>query len=192
MIKGTDDLSETGFLTPGVSIYIPIKIKVPDDMPRLIPDVEFLYSLTAQDDNLYELIEDYDGYLNSYTEWFINYGLLTGFDLISNISRDNSINPKITLALLQYSGNWVEGQEITEENLLYPLGIEIGLKYNLFYQVALAIDELVTGYYGWRDGTLTKLTFSDGSTMLLDPNLNAGSVGIMYYFSIDHTKEEWE
>ena len=191
-IIGADNLSETNFLEPGVELYIPINIEVPEEMPKLIPDVEFLYSLTAKDYDLYELVESYDGYLNSYTEWFINYGLLTGVDLLSNISRDNSINPKITLALLQFNGNWIEGQEITDEDLLYPLGIEEGLQYNLFNQVALAIDSLVMGYYGWRDGTLTELTFTDGTILVLDPNLNAGTVGIMYYFSVNHTQARWE
>jgi len=192
-IVGSKGLSEINFLEPGVALYIPINIEIPDDMPKLIPDIEFLYSLTAKDNDLNGLVEGYDGYLNSYTEWFVNYGTLTGVDLVKYISRDNSINPEITLALLQFTGNWVVEQEITDEDLLlYPLGIEEGLQNNLFNQLGLAIDNLVMGYYGWRDGSLTELTFSDGTSMRLDPNLNAGSVGIMYYFSLDHTKTEWE
>ena len=191
-IISAEKLSEINFLEAGVELYIPINIEIPFDMPKLIPDVEFLYSLTAKDQDIYELVEEYDGYLNSYTEWFINYGSLTGIDLISNISRDNTINPKITLALLQYKSNWVEGVEIPEEALLFPMGIEDDLQYNLFTQLGKAIDKLVIGYYGWRYGNLTELTFSDDTTLRLDPYLNAGTVGIMYYFSQDHTQAEWE
>lgn len=191
-VIGADNLSEIFFLEAGIELYIPINIQIPFEMPKLIPDVEYLYSLTAKEKDIYELVENFDGYLNSYTEWFINYGLLTGIDLISNISRDNSINPKLTLALLQFESNWVEGVEIPEEALLYPLGIEEGLQHNLFTQLGLAIDKLVMGYYGWRDGSLTNLHFLDGTNIRLDPNLNAGSVGIMYYFSENHTQEEWK
>jgi hypothetical protein len=75
---------------------------------------------------------------------------------------------------------------------MFPMGIEHDLQYNLFTQLGLAIDKLVIGYYGWRYGTITELTFSDGTSLRLDPYLNAGSVGIMYYFSHDHTQAEWE
>ena len=190
-IVGIDGLSKSNFLEPGIGLYIPKYIEDFKEMPLLIPDVELLFSLTANNFNLYDLVDDYDGYLNSYTEWFINYGLLTGVDLLTNLSRDNSINPKIMLALLQYNGNWIEGQEISEEDLLYPMGIEDGLQHSLFNQVTLAVDKLVMGYYGWRDGSLTHLTFSDESTLLLDPNLNAGTVALMHYFSMDRTQAEW-
>jgi murein DD-endopeptidase MepM/ murein hydrolase activator NlpD len=47
------------------------------------------------------------------------------------------------------------------------------------------------GYYGWRTGTITEITFSDGTKLRLDPTLNAGTVALMYYFSRQHSLNEW-
>lgn len=58
-------------------------------------------------------------------------------------------------------------------------------------QLVWGINQLSTGYYDWRAGKLTELSFQDGSKLRLDPTLNAGTVGLMYYFSRSHTLNEW-
>jgi murein DD-endopeptidase MepM/ murein hydrolase activator NlpD len=54
-----------------------------------------------------------------------------------------------------------------------------------------AVQDLSLGYYGWRDGSLTELTFPDGSTKRIAPDLNAGSVAIQYYFAQKLDPERW-
>jgi murein DD-endopeptidase MepM/ murein hydrolase activator NlpD len=46
-----------------------------------------------------------------------------------------------------------------------------------------AVQVLAEGYYGWRAGTFTELIFADGRTLRLNPELNAGTVAIQYYFA---------
>jgi len=53
------------------------------------------------------------------------------------------------------------------------------------------VQELSNGYYGWRGGTLTELTFPDGTTIRLSPELNAGTVAIQYFFSKTRNFMEW-
>ena len=55
----------------------------------------------------------------------------------------------------------------------------------------IAVQDLALGYYGWREGSLTELTFTDGTTMRIAPDLNAGSVAIQYYFAQKLTYERW-
>jgi murein DD-endopeptidase MepM/ murein hydrolase activator NlpD len=61
----------------------------------------------------------------------------------------------------------------------------------MFLQFGWAINQLSTGYYGWRMGTLTEIAFNDGTVYRLDPSLNAGTVAIMYFFSKAHSLNEW-
>jgi LasA protease len=61
----------------------------------------------------------------------------------------------------------------------------------MFMQLVWAINQLTTGYYDWRAGKLVELTFSDGNKLRIDPTLNAGTVSLMYYFSRNHTFNEW-
>ena len=58
-------------------------------------------------------------------------------------------------------------------------------------QMSWAAKELSIGYYSWRDGRLTEIEFSDGSTVRIAPELNAGTVALMYYFSQYMPKDKW-
>jgi len=50
-------------------------------------------------------------------------------------------------------------------------------------QLIWATNILSIGYYGWRDASLLELKFGDGDTLRLAPDLNAGTVAILNYFS---------
>jgi hypothetical protein len=55
----------------------------------------------------------------------------------------------------------------------------------------LVIQDLLTGYYGWRAGNLDSLTFPDGTTLRIAPSLNAGSVALQYFFSKHLNYADW-
>jgi murein DD-endopeptidase MepM/ murein hydrolase activator NlpD len=55
-----------------------------------------------------------------------------------------------------------------------------------------ASGTLSDGYYLWRSGKLTDIHFPDGSSLRLNPNLNAGTAAIQYYFAQTHNRPEWE
>jgi LasA protease len=61
----------------------------------------------------------------------------------------------------------------------------------LYQQLRLAVQDLLSGYYGWRAGTLTELTFPDGTTLRIAPDLNAGSVALQYLFSRRLNYADW-
>jgi LasA protease len=50
---------------------------------------------------------------------------------------------------------------------------------------------LLTGYYGWRSGNLSELTFPDGTKLRIAPELNAGSVALQYFFSKHLNYADW-
>jgi murein DD-endopeptidase MepM/ murein hydrolase activator NlpD len=58
--------------------------------------------------------------------------------------------------------------------------------------MVIAVNQLYTGYYGWRSGALTELTFPDGETLRIAPDLNPGTVAIQYLFSKLYNREEWQ
>jgi murein DD-endopeptidase MepM/ murein hydrolase activator NlpD len=73
----------------------------------------------------------------------------------------------------------------------FPLGFESYRTKGMFLQLAWGINHLSTGYYGWRAGTLSEITFRDGVTYRLDPTLNAGTVAVLNYFAQLHSQNEW-
>ena len=55
----------------------------------------------------------------------------------------------------------------------------------------MTATHLGVGYYGWRTGSITSITFSDDSTARLSPGLNAGSVALQNFFSKFSNQEKW-
>ena len=62
----------------------------------------------------------------------------------------------------------------------------------LYQPMRLVVQDLLTGYYGWRAGNLSQLTFPDGMTLSIAPDLNAGSVALQYFFSRHLNYNDWQ
>jgi len=193
-ITSPKQLSGYGFIDAGTLLIIP------DDLDKSIalspatqfmPDAEVVYSSTSSTFNVEEYVSDAGGYLSSYREYLGTTAWTSGAREIDRIAYENSISPRLLLAILDYEANWVRGQPEEQLKIDYPLGNENFRNKGLFGQLAWAINQIHEGYYGWRTGELTGLVFSDGKAIRLDPNLNAGTVGIMNFFSRKHTLNEW-
>ena len=98
---------------------------------------------------------------------------------------------ELLLSLLEYNSHWVFGEPGSFSEESYPMGYA-DIEYKaLSAQLSWAAKQISIGYYSWRDGTLTDIEFSDGSTVRIAPELNAGTVGLMYYFSQITTRAKW-
>jgi hypothetical protein len=69
--------------------------------------------------------------------------------------------------------------------------VKIPTERYLYNQLVWAINQLSIGYYAYREGRLTEITFADGSTTRLAPDLNAGSAALQYYFAQVYQRQEW-
>ena len=187
-------LPKQGLLDPGTLLIIPDVLD--RTMPftpavQLIPDNELVYSSTAIDFDISTYVKDAGGYLAAYREYLLTTGWTSGAGEIERLAYENSVNPRLLLALLDYESRWVRGRPENEFRTTYPLGYESFKYKGMFLQMVWAINQLSTGYYDWRAGKLIELTFRDGNKLRLDPTLNAGTVALMYYFSRSHTFNEW-
>ena len=73
----------------------------------------------------------------------------------------------------------------------YPMGYQNPFYKGMFSQMVWAVNQLSIGYYGWRTGMITELSFPDGTHLRLDPRLNAGTVAIQYLLSKLHSQSQW-
>ncbi len=193
-ISSPKPISEKGLLDPGMLLIIPDKGDEPVDYTpgaQLIPDSDIVYSATAVDFNVGSYVRDAGGYLATYREYLGTTGWTTGINAIERLSYENSIDPRLLLAILDYEAHWVRSNPDTPLRTDYPMDYQKPAYKGLFSQLVWAVNQLSMGYYGWRMGTITELTFRDGHTLQIDPTLNAGTVSIMYFFSKQHTLNEW-
>jgi LasA protease len=184
-------IPETGLINPNQLLNIPHRLENTTSSEKVMPDSEVIFSPTAVDFDLRTFIVQNDGHLKDYGEYLGSTGWTTGIEIVQRIAVDCSINPRLLLALLEYQSHWVYGQPPNLEATDYPLGLNDLQQKGFYHQLTWAANTLSTGYYGWREGTLTELTFPDQSKLRLAPDLNAGSVALLYLFAQIKNIPEW-
>ena len=190
-IISDDVLDREKILAPGIRLFICdllIETSKPD---ILFPDSEFVFSRSAIGFDIQVFAEEQGGYLATYKE-LMTRGTTPASDIISELALGHSINPRLLLTLIEYESGWVTRQPETDEEKLYPMGWIKTDRAGIYFQTGLLIRQLSQGYYGWRAGTLTEITFLDGTTLRLSPFLNAGTVGVMYALAQYHDRASWD
>jgi murein DD-endopeptidase MepM/ murein hydrolase activator NlpD len=191
-ISSSVSLPTTGFLNPDTLLVIPNRFSQIPTTPSLqiIPDSELVYSPSAQNFDIEGYVSSQGGKLSTFREPLGN-NIISGAEGIQRMAFGSSISPRMLLALIQYYTGWVQGQPKPGVDDTYPLGYHDDSYKGLYQQLRLIVRELLAGYYGWRDGTLTSLTFPDGTTLRLAPALNAGTVALQYLFSRHLNYADW-
>ena len=159
---------------------------------RTIPDSEVVLGPSSIGFNTVDYVNGLGGALSTYNEYVLSYGDTSGAQAVVHIAQDNSLSPRIILAIIEYESHWVRGKPTNLAQNDYPLGYVDYHNKGLFRQLMWASGTLSDGYYRWRSGDLTELTFKDGSALRMNPKLNAGTAAIQYFFSKTHTRAEWD
>ncbi len=191
-ITSPQPLPQEGLLPPGQLLIIPAHLGATTDDFHLLPDSEFVYSPSAVDFDVSAYVQQAGGYLSEYREWLQSTGWTSGADIVARVALENSVNPRLLLALLEYRSGWVFGQPKSKTQRSYPLGYVNQDADGLYHQLVWAVNQLSIGYYGWREGRLTALAFADGRLARLAPSLNAGTVALQYFFSLDSSEADWK
>jgi LasA protease len=93
--------------------------------------------------------------------------------------------------VLEHESGWVRGDPVDILHTDFPMGFNDYRFKGMYIQMVWAINTMSIGYYGWRAGTLTHLEFPDGTTLRIDPHLNAGTVAMQYLFSKIYNQSQW-
>ncbi len=189
-ILSSQALPTQGLLTNGQILVIP---KLPEDPPFphfLLPDSEIVNSPCGRNFNIEEFVNTSNGRLSSYSQ-NVDSQRLSGAEVVKLVSENTSVNPHFLLAFIEFRSLWVLSFPASSD-LTYPLGLDTPNKQGLFNELSLSAKLLNMGYYAWRQGTITELTFTDGGSVRISPGLNAGSVALQYLFSRLFRQSTWE
>jgi len=189
-ISSPDRLSDDNFLLPGQLLEIPNELEEVRYAEILIPDSDVVYSPTARDFNIEEFILEAGGYLGEHQE-LVNGSHLSGSQIITKVSLENSINPRLLLALLELRSGWVYGDLGNRDKLDSPIGFSVPDYQGLYYEMVLTATHLGVGYYGWRTGDKITLAFQDGEWLRIAPGINPGTAALQTILSKISTQEEW-
>lgn len=178
-------------IPPGTEIWIPNRVDPSILRQSVLPDSEVVFSPTAVDFDIAAYVEQENGYLRSYRER-VKTEDLTGAQIIQRVATESSVNPRLLLALLELRSGWVRGRSGARIGEKYPIGFRIGGWEGLYKELVMTATHLNAGYYGWRDGTLGDLQFTNAKYLGVDPRLNAGSVAVQNLMSKLYLPDAWE
>jgi murein DD-endopeptidase MepM/ murein hydrolase activator NlpD len=188
-ITSTEPIPEQGFINPGQLLIIPRRLANTTSSQHLLPDSEVVFSPSAVNFDVQAFAGQSGGYLASFQEWHKSTGNQSGAQIVQRVAIENSINPRLLLALLEYHSGWVYGGASASAD--YPLGKILPSAKGLYNQLVWTVNQLSIGYYAYREGRLTDLRFSDGATARLAPDLNAGTAALQYYFAQLYDSARW-
>ena len=199
-IQSNVELPVTSFINPGTLLAIPQVLVNTTSGVHLLPDSEFVFSRAVTDSDfptdVVSFVNQAGGYLSQPRE-YDNTTLTHGGEIVQQIAQNNSINPYLLLALLEYQSHWVYGEPQNLAEMKYPLGYIDYDEAGLVHQLRWAVNQLSIGYYGWREGRLTEIYLRSSQnpasevTARVEPSLNAGTVALQYYFSQIFESDEW-
>lgn len=190
-IVSQEQLPPDSLLNPGILLFIPRVLGETASSEQVLPDSEIVFSPSAADFDIAAFVEEQGGYLSTYREYLGSTGWTSGADIIKRMAIENSINPRLLLAVLEQQAHWVTSQPTNLAETYYPLGALDRDVRGLFAQLNWAVGKLSIGYYGWREGRLVDIAFPDGRSIRLAPGLNAGTVAVQYLFSQVYELESW-
>jgi LasA protease len=189
-ITSPQDVPNKGLFNPNQLLVIPNHLTEIGPGGILMPDSEVVYSPSALDLDIDKYVKEKGGYLSTYKQ-YLSSGWHTGAEVIQRVAIENSINPRLLLSLLEFRSHWVTGQPAGPLEIEYPISHGPMMYQGLYHQLSWAVQQFSIGYYGWRAGILTTITFPDKTSLRMAPELNAGTVAVQYLFSKIENKDKW-
>lgn len=147
------------------------------------PDSEVVYSPSALDVDLPAYLKQAGGALGRHQEYLASSGWSSAAAIIERVAIENSINPRLLTALLEYQCGCVLSDSTTALESGYALGVQDFRRKGLYGQAWWAANQLSLGYYGWKEGWLGEISLPDGTLWQPSPDLNPGSVALQVYFA---------
>ena len=171
-------LTDAHQLSIGQVLQIPMKVTTVGPPDVLIPDSELVYGPGYSNFDVAAETSQLPGWFNSYSELMANGETLTAAEIVTLVSQEYSVGPRVLLTLLEMEGGWLTNPDPTPQARLYPLGYERDGWDGLAAQLMWAADNLNEGFYGWLHETLWTVRLNDGSYIQFHPGLNSGTAAL--------------
>lgn len=158
---------------------------------KIIPDSELVFGPMSITFDAGKFIKNYGGYLSNYREE-VEGSYLDGAQILSLVSQNYSVNPRLLLALLEYRSGWLTKTDPIQTSPDYPLGFMDNWHAGLYRQFTWAANNLNRGFYLWKVDALPSVVLTDGMLVPLAPTINAGTAAIQYLFSNQDNLSTWK
>ncbi|MBN1121550.1 MAG: LysM peptidoglycan-binding domain-containing protein [Anaerolineae bacterium] len=194
MIVAANGLYNASLISEGDELIIPSLIETVGPSNKLIPDSELVYGPAAKGFDVGEWVSSNrpDSFLAGYQEE-IDDIMWSGVDLVERVAVEQSINPRLLLAMLEYQSQWLSHSTLPNAMIRYPMDYteKPDQIVGLYKQLDWAGKALAAGYYGWREQGLSTLVLEDGLRVAMDPAINAGTAAVQVWLARTRNHYRW-
>lgn len=188
----TNKIANPNLLEPGQQLAIPATDPLPPGPGfKIIPDSELVYGPASADFDISGYIQKQKGYLSQYQETVDNRNY-DAAGIIKRVAQENSVNPRLLLAVLEYRSGWVTQANVPDASKDYPLLYPDKYHKGLYRQLSWAANNLDRGYYELKAGSVASWLLQDGSVIPVNPTINPGTAGVQCFFSLLLGRDDWE
>lgn len=194
-IMEVNNLTNPNILSVGQVLNLPSVADTYSPNFKIIPDSRLVRAPQSHLFDIEAFINQQSGYIRLATDTVdirIENGaafprLMSSAEVVERVSRDFSVDARILLALLEFRAGFLSNPQPREDLLERPLVSEdtapnaIGL----YHQLEWAANELNRGYYGYKSHGFTTISFDNGNRVLINPELNPGTIGVQHLLSLD-------
>ncbi len=188
-------LTDPDLLEVGQVLQLPAPPSEYGSALLLLPDSRMVRAPGSAAFDVSAFIAAQPGFIRTATDT-VNGRAYTAATLVQRAALEYSVDPRLLLTLLELKGGWLSNPTPDEERQLRPLGGQAApagfSRDGLYRQLAWAADQINRGYYMWKQNRLRQFAFEDGARLLIDPSLNAGSVGVQFFLMQNQMRPAWE
>ncbi len=191
-IVDANELKNPDLLNPNDKLIIPpATANEPGPAFKLIPDSEVYYGPAVKGFDTRAVIQQFNAYLNAYSEELEDGSKLTGAQIVQRVADDFSVNPRLLLAVLEFQSGWLTQANPAEATLRFPMRWPDSNREGLYKQLSWAANELTRGFTLWGYRALAVWTLADSNVIRIDPTINAGTAGVQYLLGLLRNRDPW-
>jgi LasA protease len=192
MLIQANNLTNPNLLNVGQALTIPAPSpSSPGPGFKIIPDSELVFGPASAMFNVEAFVKDKSGFLSTYKEE-VGEQSLTGAQIVAQIARDFSVNPRLLLAILERQSGWLTNSSPKENSRIFPIGLVDPQRKGLYLQLAWAANNLNRGYYLWRTRGASSWLLTDGSLVPISPTINGGTAAVQQLYAMLYDRANWQ
>ncbi len=189
-----NQISDPDILTVGQVILLPSQPSRNSPNSVIIPDSLLVRGPESNNFDLAQFVSDQQGYIRVATD-IVDDQLLTATEVVGRVSVEYSVDPRLLLAILEFQSQWLTQLTVDENSKQFPIqrkpspdGVD---RSGLYKQLSWAANQLNYGYYGRKYNEYNLIEFEDGTRINVPRLLNAGTVALQRFFSVQQDYQYW-
>ena len=165
-----NQIGDANLISVGQVLTLPAEPNTLTPSTIILPNSRFIRTSEGKAFDTIGYVGEQSGYIRTASD-VVDEKLLSAAEVVQRVSQEYQVDARILLAILEYRAKWLTSTNIDDSRKSFPIqgmpspdGFD---RSGLYKQLSWLANQLNTGYYGWKYGSLSNLEFDDGERLKL-------------------------